>query len=250
MAVATTTAIALGLGLAGSAKQMIDSARMQEQADQAMNNAAANLAVEQEKNKMQDLKVPTLGLDYAQQEIQRQMATATRAAQESGNVATLPGVVAQGREADLQLAAEANRAQYQRDVQEAQNAQSVEARNAQRANALEMARLQGAQNASMQALGLEQAGMSGLVDIAGQAATAYEKSKPIYGTTPLGVMPTANVSPQALSQTFAPTMKTMAPNVSVPLTQVNPVSGYGVTKLPPMVDWTKQQNSPAPWLGM
>lgn len=247
---AVGTAIALGLGLAGSAKQLIDSAKLQNQANQAMDNAAANLAVEAEKNKMGDLKVPTLGLDYAQQEIQRQMATAARASQESGNIATLPGVVAQGREADLQLAAQANQLEYQRDLNEAQNAQNVEARNAQRANALEMARMQGAQNASAQALGMEQAAWGSLVDIAGQGAVAYEKGKPLYDVAKNTTVPASRYTPQQMTVPSTQVQQMPVGLSTIPNVPIGQTPGLGVVKLPPMVDWTKQQNSPAPWLGM
>lgn len=230
MAIATATAIGLGIAAAGSATQIIQGANAKSQADKAAADAANQLARIQEADRFKSLQVPTLGLELAQQNLQTSEANQLRALQEMGASGALGGLTAlnqQSRAQDLQLAAQANQIQFQRDAMLAENAQQLEQNRAQREGALASSRLQGAQMASAQAAANIQAGIAGLGQLGGQFALASYKNRPLYDTG-TQTSTTSTDTPPEVKQTirnaqnaFDPQMQSMKPNVS-PTTVNNP----------------------------
>ena len=110
MAVATATAISLGIAAAGSAAQMIQGANAKAQADQSAANAANQLAQLSEADRYKSLQVPTLGLELAQQNVQARQAQQLQGLRDIGAAGVLGGATAAGLQAqqeDLQLAAQA-----------------------------------------------------------------------------------------------------------------------------------------------
>ena len=88
-----------------------------------------------EENVMKQVQVPTLGYDLAQQGQAQRDVSAISALQGAGAAGVIGGIgkVAQaGAATDLQLAAQAERAQSQRDMAVAQAGQGIEGRRAQR----------------------------------------------------------------------------------------------------------------------
>jgi hypothetical protein len=180
------TAIALGISAAGSAYQMIQGANAKSQADQAASNAASQLAQLSEADRFKSLQVPTLGLELAQQNIQQRQAQQMQGLQDIGAAGVLGGTTAlnvQGQKEDLALAAQAQQAQYERDLAQAENAQRIEANRIARQSGLEQSRLQGAQLSASQAQANQNAGLAGLASTAGQFAVEAFKNQPLYDQT-------------------------------------------------------------------
>lgn len=187
MALATSTVAAIGLGVSalGSGYQMYQGARTKSAADEAAAKAAQQYASIQEGNKFNELQVPTLGLELAQQNMQARQASNIQALQEGGASTVLGGLTAANQQAqaeDLQLSAQAQEAQYARDMARAQNAQQLEANRVNREAGLAQSRLQGAQAAAAQGESTMAAGIAGLAE-AGVSAATLASYKDIYGNS-------------------------------------------------------------------
>lgn len=178
------TAILGGIALAGGATNIIQGANAKAEAKQAAGKAAQSLAQMQEADKFKNLQVPTLGLEMAQQNVQARQAQQLQGLKDIGAAGVLGGLTAinqQGQVEDLQLAAQAQEAQFARDYAQAQNAQGVEQRNLTRQAGLEQQRLTGAQAAA--AYGQQQinAGIQGVAETAGNVLAQSFKNQPLYG---------------------------------------------------------------------
>jgi hypothetical protein len=174
MAIATSTAIGLGIAAAGSGYQMYQGEQAKSEASKAAEQAAAKLAGVTEANQFQDLQIPTLGLDMAQENIQARQQGEIQALQDIGAAGVLGGLTASSenaRKADLDLAAEAQKAQYQRDLMVKQNAQQIESNRAQRQFGMYGNELAGAQVARAEGAALKNAGLSGLINVGMQGAS-------------------------------------------------------------------------------
>jgi hypothetical protein len=183
MAIGTAAAIGLGISALGSGYQIYQGARAKSDASNAAAQAAQQYASIQEGNKFNELKVPTLGLELAQQNLQARQAGNIQALQQGGAATVLGGLTAANQQAqaeDLQLAAQAQEAQYARDLARAQNAQQIESNRVNREAGLAQSRLQGAQVAAAEGASNIAAGIGGLAQGASDVATlaAY---KDIYG---------------------------------------------------------------------
>lgn len=214
MAAIAAAAIAAG----GSAYSIIQGAKAKSEANQAAASAAQSIAQMQEADKFRNLQVPTLGLEMAQQNIQARQAQQLQGLQDIGAAGVLGGLTAlnqQGQAQDLALAAQAQEAQYARDIAQAQNAQAIEQRRMAREAGLEQQRLTGAQAAS--AYGQQQinAGIQGLAQTAGNVLVQSLKDKPLFegkdklgtgGKTPPAKTP-AVAAPATAAQT--PTITTL-----------------------------------------
>lgn len=144
------TAVALA-SLGMSAYQGFKGAQASAAANQAAENAANQAARIQEADKFKSLQVPTLGLELAQQNQQARQASEIQGLRDIGAAGVLGGLSAvnqQSQAQDLQLAAQAQDAQYQRDLMQAQNAQQIEQGRMQREFAMNQAKLAGAQQAA------------------------------------------------------------------------------------------------------
>jgi len=134
MAAVTSTLVALG-GIGVSAAQAIKSQSQMKEATQASNLAKQQLKQIKETNPFKALQVPTLGLDMAkQQQSQRetQMIGALQGLGAEGVIGGIGNIAAAGNEQDMALAAQANQAQYGRDVAQAEAELGIGARKAER----------------------------------------------------------------------------------------------------------------------
>jgi hypothetical protein len=182
----TTSGLLLASGAlsaGGSAYNIIQGAKAKSEANQAAASAANSIAQMQEADKFRNLQVPTLGLEMAQQNVQARQAQQLQGLQDIGAAGVLGGLTAlntQGQAQDLALAAQAQNAQYERDLYQAQNAQAIEQRRMGRLSGLEQQRLLGAQAAS--AYGQQQinAGITGLAQTAGNVLVQSLKDKSLF----------------------------------------------------------------------
>ena len=174
MGVATAAAIGLGISALGSGYQIYKGEQAKSEASQAAQAAQDQLAKVSEANKFQDLKIPTLGLDMAQENIQARQAGEIQALKETGAAGVLGGLTASSenaRKEDLALAAEAQNAQYQRDLMLKQNAQQLESNRAQREAGLYGSQLSGAQQARAEGAATSNAGLTGIINAGLQGAS-------------------------------------------------------------------------------
>jgi hypothetical protein len=197
------TAITLGLAAVStglSVSQAIKGAQAKSEADAGAITAANDIAKISEANKFASLKVPTFGLELAQQNMQAWQQSQIQALKESGAAGVLGGLTAANQQAqsqDLALAGQADTMQYNRDLALAQNAQQIESNRAQREASLAGSRLSGAQNASVAGQNQENAGIQGAIGSLGNAAFAYQyfnQNKPVKDTN---IPPGTPINPNA-----------------------------------------------------
>ena len=134
MAAVTSTLVALG-GIGVSAAQAIKSQSQMKQATQASALAKQQLKQIKETNPFKALQVPTLGFDLAQQQQSQreaQMIGALEGAGAEGIIGGIGQLAAAGNEQDMALAAQANQAQYGRDMAQAEAQLGIGARQAER----------------------------------------------------------------------------------------------------------------------
>lgn len=176
------TAIALA-GLGMSAYQGIKGAQAEAAANKAAEDAANQAARIAEADRFKSLQVPTLGLELAQQNVQARQAQQLQGLKDIGAAGVLGGLTAmnlQGQQEDLQLSAEAQQAQYQRDLMQAQNAQQIEQNRMQREYAMNQAKLAGAQAAAAEGRQNINAGIQGGLSSLSNVAM-LKTYKDIYG---------------------------------------------------------------------
>jgi hypothetical protein len=167
------TSIIMAASAALSAGQAISGLAGQNQANLAASQAANKMARTTEIDYSKNLRLPTLGLNLAQQNIARQQADLTRALREQGPAGVLGGTTAvtqQGIDSNLQLAAEADRAQAERNAQQVAMQQGIEQRRVGREYELGGMQLQGAQAAAAQQRANVQAGLQGGLESLGGLA--------------------------------------------------------------------------------
>ncbi len=180
MGLATAVTLA-SLGM--SAYQGLKGAQAESAANQAAENAANQAARIAEADKFQSLQVPTLGLELAQQNIQAQQAQGLQGLRDIGAAGVLGGLTGLGQQSraqNLELAADAQQLQYQRDMAQAQNAQQIEQGRMQREFAMNQAKLAGAQTAAAEARQNKTAAIQGGISALSNAAT-LDAYRDIYG---------------------------------------------------------------------
>jgi len=199
---AVTAVIAAGVALAGlgiQASKAIKEDKLQKQSAAEAKATAKRIQGLTEANPFREVQVPTLGFELAQQGIDRSSASTLNALQGAGAEGVVGGVNAlmqTNREQELELAAKANEAKYQRDFNEAQVQGGINQRKIERVADLEQQRLNGAQLAMAQAQQNKNAAIEGMFASAGSAATtiagaqtgAYraKSDKALYGKAPAG----------------------------------------------------------------
>jgi len=217
------TAVALA-SLGMSAYQGIKGAQAEAAANQAAENAANQAARIAEADKYKSLQVPTLGLELAQQNVQARQAGDIQALKDIGAAGVLGGLTStnlQAQQEDLQLAAQAQQMQYQRDLAQTQNAQQIEQGRMQREFAMNQAKLAGAQAAAAEGRQNVAAGIQGGLSSLSNAAM-LKTYKDIYGNPKITnnneqtTQPTINYP--SLSATGTPVQNQYAP-------QINSVAG-------------------------
>ena len=182
---ATTSLIIAGASAAASAGQAIAANKRRKEADFAAKDAAAKLRGISETDFSAGLQVPTMGYDLAQEGVQQQVATGVQALQDAGAagvIGGLPTLTQQSNQANLELGADLQQQEYQRDLMRAQTRQQIEGRKIGREVDIAAGELEGAQMAASenrqianQAIG---AGLGALQTGYGQ----YLEGKPLYKT--------------------------------------------------------------------
>jgi len=182
MAAVTGTIIALG-GLGLSAAQAIKGQQQMKQASQAANKAASELKNIKEFNAFKQVQVPTLGFNLAQQSQAQAEAQALQSLQGAGAEGVIGGVgnvLQAGNEQTLNLAAQANQAQYQRDMAQAEAEQGIQSRKAERDFYAGINELQSAQMQRAAAEESRNAAIEGMFSSAGTALTSGSKAVGLY----------------------------------------------------------------------
>jgi len=198
MAAVTGTIIALG-GLGLSAAQAIKSSKDMKTASQAAAKAAGELKNIKEFNAFKQVQVPTLGFNLAQQSQAQAEAQALQSLQGAGAEGVIGGVgnvLQAGNEQTLNLAAQANQAQYQRDMAQAEAEQGIQSRKAERDFYAGINELQSAQMQRAAAEESRNAAIEGMFSSAGTALTSGSKAVDLYkksnATTKFNVGQTAS----------------------------------------------------------
>ena len=183
MAAVTGTIVALG-GLGLSAAQAIKANKDMKAASQAAQKASQELKNIKEFNAFKQVQVPTLGFELAQQS-QAQAATqamqSLQGAGAEGVIGGVPGLVAATNQQSLDLAAQANQAQYQRDMAQAEAEQGIQGRKAERSYMIGTNELQSAQMQRAASEERKNAAIEGMFSSAGGALTSIAGAVPLYG---------------------------------------------------------------------
>ena len=154
-------------------------------AGKASQDASAQLKGIKEQNAFKNVQVPTLGFDLAQQAGAQRDAQALSAIQGAGAAGVIGGVgqLAQvGLQGDLALAASAQEAQYNRDLQQANAGQGIEARRGEREFNIGMGEKMDAEAQRADAAARKTAAINSMSQSAGLALTGIgtylDKDKP------------------------------------------------------------------------
>jgi hypothetical protein len=182
MAAVTSTLVALG-GIGVSAAQAIKSQNQMKQATQAGALAKQQLKQIKETNPFKALQVPTLGLEMAQQQQSQREAQMVGALQGVGAEGVIGGigqVAAAGNEQDMALAAQANQAQYNRDVAQAEAQLGIGARQAERDWMAGIGEVQEQNMRRSEAQANRNAAIEGALGFAGSAASSLDDLIGLY----------------------------------------------------------------------
>ena len=147
------TSIIAAAGAAASAGQAISANQRRKKDEAAAKTAAANLRGLTETDYSAGLQVPTMGYNLAQEGIQQQEASGLQALQETGAAGVIGGVpsmVQAGNQANQELSADLQQAEYNRDLYRSQNRQGIEGRRMEREFDLGDSELYGAQMSALQ----------------------------------------------------------------------------------------------------
>ena len=158
------TSIIAAAGAAASAGQAVAANQRRKKDEAAAKEAASRLRGLTETDYSAGLQVPTMGYDLAQQGIQQQQASGLQALQEAGAAGVIGGVPSMNQsanEAQLQLSADLQQAEYNRDLYRSQNRQGIEGRRMEREFNLGDSELYGAQMSALQNKQMVNQGVAG-----------------------------------------------------------------------------------------
>jgi hypothetical protein len=182
MAAVTSTLVALG-GIGVSAAQAIKSQSQMKQATQASELAKQQLKQIKETNPFKAVQTPMLGFELAQQQQSQreaQMVGALEGAGAEGIIGGIGQVAAAGNEQDMALAAQANQAQYGRDVAQAEAQLGIGARQAERDFMMGVGEVQEQNMRRAEAIANRNAAIQGIAGFAGQAAGSLDDKIALY----------------------------------------------------------------------
>lgn len=223
MGVATATAIGLGLTAASTGYSIykdVQASKAEADANQAAANAAQDTQRLAEIDKYLSLNVPTLGLELAQQNMQKWQQSQIEALKQAGAAGVLGGLTnvnLQAQEQNQQLAAEADKMQAQRNQMQAENAQQIESNRIARQSGLANARMVGAQTAAAENRSRQDQAQLSIMQNLASGATLLAND-PNLGKIKLGgnkgnyVPADATAVQKAATDAFKPQMAAMAPN--------------------------------------
>jgi len=189
------TSIIAAAGAAASAGQAVAANQRRKKDEAAAKEAASRLRGLTETDYSAGLQVPTMGYNLAQQGIQQQAASGLQALQETGAAGVLGGVpslVQAGNQANQELSADLQQAEYNRDLYRSQNRQGIEGRRMEREFDLGANELQGAQMSALQNKQMVNQGVAGAFSgltsmgesIAANQALYKSQANPNIGPTP------------------------------------------------------------------
>lgn len=210
---ATTSLIIAGASAAAKGAQAIAANKRRKEADLVAKSAAAKMRGITETDYSAGLQVPTMGYDLAQEGVQQQVATGIQALQDSGTagvIGGLPTLTQQSNQANLELGADLQQQEYQRDLMRAQNRQNIEGRKIGREYDIASGELMGAQAASSEN---RQIVNQSVGDMFGALTTGYGEylqNKSLYNQ----VAPTVTIG-DAISPFQAPVSKTLLGGTNV-----------------------------------
>ena len=177
------TSIIAAAGAAASAGQAISANQRRKKDEAAAKTAAANLRGLTETDYSAGLQVPTMGYNLAQQGIQQQEAAGLQALQETGAAGVLGGVpsmVQAGNQANQELSADLQQAEYNRDLYRSQNRQGIEGRRMEREFDIGASELQGAQMSALQNKQMVNDGVSGAFSGLTSMGESIAKNQALY----------------------------------------------------------------------
>ena len=183
MAAVTSTLVALG-GIGVSAAQAIKSQSQMKQATQASALAKQQLKQIKETNPFKAVQTPMLGFELAQQQQSQreaQMVGALEGAGAEGIIGGIGQVAQAGNEQDLQLAAQANQTQFQRDMAQAEAESGIEARKAERDWMTGIGDIQEQNMRRAEAAANRNAAIAGALGFAGDMAGNLDDMIGLYG---------------------------------------------------------------------
>jgi hypothetical protein len=189
MAAVTSTLVALG-GVGVSAAQAIKAQSQMKQATQASALAKQQLKQIKETNPFKAVQTPMLGFELAQQQQSQreaQMVGALEGAGAEGIIGGIGQVAQAGNEQDLQLAAQANQTQFQRDMAQAQAESGIEARKAERDFTVGLGEIQEQNMRRYEAASNRNAAIAGALGFAGDIAGNLDDMIGLYGKKKSGV---------------------------------------------------------------
>lgn len=189
MAAVTSTLVALG-GVGLSAAQAIKANKDMKKAASQYGMAVNNMKQIKEVNQFKGVQVPTLGFELAQQGQDQQTQQGIAALQGVGAEGVIGGIgqlVGAGNEAYLGLAAQANQAQYQRDMAQAEAGQGIEARRAEREYSIGAQEAKNASTMRAQAQRDKNAAIAGAFEAFGTAALGADKKIDLYKKSKTGI---------------------------------------------------------------
>lgn len=183
MPAVTSTIVALG-GVGLSAAQAIKANKDMKKAASQYGMAMNQMKQIKETNQFKGVQVPRLGFELAQQGQDQQTQQAIAALQGTGAEGIIGGIgqlVGAGNEAYLGMAAQANQAQYQRDMAQAEAGQGIEARRAEREYNIGAQDAWSASTQRAQAQENKNAAITGAFESLGAAAGGIDKMVGLYG---------------------------------------------------------------------
>ena len=180
---ASTALIIAGASAAASAGQAIAANKRRKEAEFSAKDAAAKLRGISETDYSAGLQVPTMGYDLAQQGVQQQVATGVQALQDTGAagvIGGLPTLTEQSNRANLELGADLQQQEYQRDMFRAQNRQAIDQRRVGREAEIGLSEVQSAQLAASENRQIANQAVGDMVGAAFLGNEQYLKSKELY----------------------------------------------------------------------
>jgi hypothetical protein len=180
---ATTSLIIAGASAAAKGAQAIAANKRRKEADFSAKSAAAKLRGISETDYSAGLQVPTMGYDLAQEGVQQQVATGVQALQDTGAagvIGGLPTLTEQSNRANLELGADLQNQEYQRDLMRAQTRQSIEGRKNEREYDIASGELMGAQAASSENRQIVNQSVGDMFGALSTGYGEYLQGKPLY----------------------------------------------------------------------
>lgn len=179
MALLVRGAVQLGT----AAYQGYQGSQKQKEADLAAQRFAAQQRAVTEADEVSDVQVPTLGAELARQELGQQFATSVAAAQSAGAAGVLGGIPSLanlGADRALDIAAQLNTLEAQRDQFVARQLQARAQREARAERGLLGQQLMGAQMASAEARRQQQQALKSGIEAVGSATAGIIENQALY----------------------------------------------------------------------